>query len=301
MRALILEARIERLRREPSSNDGARRFCALIAIVLRCLIASAPHLLFATGAGDWVQLDEQGSVIRRFDRIGNIAVLDAAISPDGRRWAIATMLPNGRRALALLEDFDGAPRIIEGVGSVLDHLAFSQDGEWVYFSANDSKAPPIDGQSMQYAQVYRTQFSRGSELQRLSNSRGCHLWPRSAGRRNVFFAHANCGTSGRSLALLDTTTGREQDLVSFEHQVGELSWHPSGRIAYSIPTNQGVELRILNIKTRVGKTWALFRSDLPVERPQWAQAGDTIYLRLGHQILSVDADGNTKIIRDLSK
>jgi hypothetical protein len=270
-----------------------------IGLVATLVLASAPHLVFMTGSGEWAQITEEGKEVRRFRDFAGLPAIDVAVSPDGARYAVASTLPNGKRALLLSEAFEAKPRIIEGPGPVLEHVAFSQDGEWVYFSANDPRGPRFNGQPMPFAQVYRVQFSGEAIMRRLSSAAGCHMMPSEVGGGVIAFAHAACVIPGRSLDLLDSRTGKEREVMSIEDRIIEVSGHPAKRLAFLKAHLDGAELFWTDLRTLKPRSLGVFPSAAMRRRLQWSLDGRRIYLMIENAVRVVELDGSSTSLLEL--
>ena len=273
---------------------------ALLALLLSAgAPAPASHFLFGGPGVDWVLLNGDGEVVSRHRRLGGVAPLDAAVSRDGQRWAIATVDEAGRPMMLLQRGLDdGAPRRIVGKGDVLDGLAFSQDGAWVYFSANDFSQPHFAPQPMLYAQVYRVRFDRG-EPERLTLSAGCHMWPRPDTGTRVMVSHSTC-RGGRSLDLLNSATRLEQVVLPPGSLVGETAPHPDGhKLFLSIAVPAGNELRVLDRRSGSSALWTTTPLNSARSRPQWDAAGEHVFFQNDARVWAVGASGELRELCNL--
>lgn len=250
------------------------RLLAVVALI--SLSARADVFLFGGPGIGWHLVDAAGLVTRKLVLIGGKEATDATVTRDGKRWAAA--VSDGRPHLLTYADLDGPPiRDVELPGDVLDGLAFSDDGEWVYFSANDEKQPRFDGQSMRYAQLYRAHFSQGV-VERLTMERGCHMWPRPT-RTGLLNSHATC-YGGRSLELR-ARNGKVTTLVPISETVGESAVATDGRVFYFLPTTTGTQLVV---RGGAGTTvWGETRINSMRTRPQWVDA-ETIFFQNNHRL-----------------
>lgn len=268
-------------------------------MVLLPLLHAAPleaHVLFGEPGADWAVLADNGEVRLRLREIAGVQPADVAISPDGKRWAVATQ--DERPELLLLTDLEAPPRRLRARGNVLDGLRFSDDGEWVYFSSNDDKQPRFENQPMLYAQVYRVRFDRG-EPERLSLSRGCHMWPKPVSTGGVVVSHATC-MGGRSLEILNVKTGKERVLLPETQNIGETAPLPEKqKILYTRATPAGTEFRVWDLPTGTSTLWALVSIGSARTRPQWVDGGNALLFQNGSRVWKLDAHGNTQPVLDL--
>ena len=269
------------------------------AVLLPLLLLSSPaHLLFGGPGTDWVLLSGSGEVRLRMREIGGVQPFDAATSPDGRRWAVSTRREQQNPELFLFSSLDAPPRRIVAKGNVLDGLRFSADGEWVYFSSNDEKQPTFDQQPMRYAQVYRVRFAKG-EPERLTLSRGCHMWPRPLSATRVVVSHATC-QGGRSLEILSTRSGEEKVLLPPTENVGETAPHPDGsKILFTRSVPAGMEFRLWDLQTNSSTLWTTLAVGGARMRPQWAEQGRVVLFQSGSRVLRMDSNGNAEDVLDL--
>lgn len=262
------------------------------------LAATGGNLLFGDRDGFWVLLGDDGELKSRFRQIGGVAPDDAAVSPDGKRWAVTISANPKKPELLLFASLDSPPRRIQSRGNVLDGVAFSSDGEWVYFSSNDYKQPRFANQPMLYAQIYRVRFT-GGEPERLSLSRGCHMWPKPLNARSVVVSHATC-VGGRSLEVLDLKTGAERVLLPATSDLRETSPHSSGKqvlITRTVP--DGTEFRVWDLNAGSSKLWATLPLPTPRIRPQWAGDGKHVLFQSNSRVWKITESGAVSQVVEL--
>ena len=263
------------------------------------LLAAAPtYLLFGEPGTDWVLLSGAGDVLERMRDIGGVQPTDAAVSPDGKRWAVATRGDGAMPELLLFTSLAGLPRRIPGRGNVLDGVRFSADGEWVFFSSNDAEQKKFDKQPMLYAQVYRVRFGGGLP-ERLTLSRGCHMWPTPLTNTKLMVSHATCA-GGRSLEVLGIDSKEEAVLLPPDANIGETAPHPDGRrILFTRTVPAGQEFRVGDLK---GSNFALWTTT-PIAstriRPQWAEGGKALFFQNNRRIWKLDESGQMARVVDL--
>lgn len=265
------------------------------ALVLNLVLAASSVHVFGIPGGDWITINSEGVVLKRFRELHGIIPDDVAISPDGKRWAMARREVDKAPQLYLFEDDGRPPRTLKGKGNVMDGLSFSADGEWVYLSANDSQSKLSHGETMSYAQVYRVNFSQPA-LQRASSSRGCHMWPRAASPTTVIFAHANCAGS-RGLSTLSVATGKEKTLIPMSEHVREMAIHSDGsRVFYLREAVTGTEFRLLDLASGRSELWLSRAVAGARARPQWAADGERVLFQDSLRVSSVAKSGDVAVI-----
>ena len=227
-----------------------------LLVVLGSLTARADVFLFGDASAGWHLVNENGERLRTLTTIAGVAPADATVSRDGKRWAVVTSpaSPSERRSLLLASRPDGkSERSITSKGNVLDGVAFSHDGAWVYFSANDDAQPTFANEPMKYAQIYRAEFTSG-RVERLTLEAGCHMWPRPTASGAVVNSHATC-RGGRSLEVR-TGTRNIATLVPNTTTVGEAAPSADGKtIFYVQPTARGDELLVVSVRDGVTSKW----------------------------------------------
>ncbi|MDP2276021.1 MAG: hypothetical protein Q8K32_35080 [Archangium sp.] len=230
------------------------------------------RFLFGDAATGWVVVDGEGAVQRRLRKIGGIEPTDATISRDGRRWAVVVAAAErDRPQLRLLDAAEGPWRTVESKGNVLDGVAFSDDSEWVYFSANDENQPRFDNQPMKYAQIYRVRFITGG-VERLSMVKGCQMWPRPKGR-DIVVSHSNCAGGGRALEIV--THARRRILIPDAAAVGEAAANGSQtKVFYFVTEGTVTELRTWDLSSGASQKWGAVLIESMRTRPQWV--GDAV-------------------------
>lgn len=262
--------------------------------------ASGPrHLLFGEPGTDWVVLSETGEVRFRLREVGGVRPWDVAISSDAKRWAVAIHEERQKPVLLLFTSLEKPPRRIVARGDVLDDLQFSADGEWVYFSSNDDKQKPFDNQPMKYAQVYRVKFDRG-EPERVSWSRGCHMWPRPLNDgKTVLVSHATC-FGGRSLELLHLGSQKEDQILPTSASVRETALHPDGKsllLTQEVPA--GIQFRKMNLDETNSELWLTTRTSGHRIRPQWSEQGTAMVFQNNRRVWKLQPNGEVTLLLSL--
>lgn len=241
-------------------------------------LAFGDVFLFGDVRKSWHLVDDQGKVERSFRQLGGVSPLDAAVSRDGRRWAVVE--PGVPPNLLLLNGPEARPaRRVRARGNVLDGVAFSNDGEWVYFSSNDWDQPRFENQTMVYAQVYRVEFESGL-VERLTLEKGCHVWPRPTATGFVN-AHSTC-RGGSSLEVI-AKGAATRVLVPNNRTVGEIATDETGaRVFYFYPTPRGFDLMVARDGQDAEK-WGEVEAWYGRHRPQWVDP-DAILFQLGNSL-----------------
>lgn len=248
----------------------------LVLAGLVSTVAPTEVALFGGPGTQWAVVTREGEVVRRLSQIGGLKPVDAAISPDGSRWAVIALNSENERELFLLNDAEGKPlRSMKSPGDVLDGVSFSPDGKWVYLSANDKNQRRFEKQPMLYAQVYRLRFDDG-HLERVSMSRGCHMWPKSIDKDFAAVSHATC-FGGRSLELIALGSGHERVLLPPNANVGEVAVDSTKtRLFFTLPGAEGADFRVLDLKTGKQETWLTSPIDSLRSRPLWSSDGTNV-------------------------
>lgn len=252
-------------------------------------------LLLGRVNAEWLVLRFPDEAVTRVARFGALEASDAAISRDGRRWAVVTRDSDAENTghLYLLDNPNGSPRLVPTQGNVADAPYFSADGEYVYFVSNDYKQKRWAHQPMLYAQVYRVHFKSGA-LARLSLSPGCHLTPRPRSNNEVVFAHTNC-RGLRGLQALDIATGRERELLPLDSQAGESAVsHDGRRVFYVQPFLAGVQYRVLDLATGKIETWGTDVPETPRYRPNWDPSDSSVFLQNHGEVWRLYPDGKRR-------
>lgn len=184
----------------------------MISFALAAALAATPVHAFRIGA-DWVVLDHAGKFLARHSPQAEEAILDGDISPDGGYFvfslaaerapgALVRWKPGAGRVEPFVEErgFYGAPR-------------FSRNGAWLFVAHYPlNGGAPGEHAPMEYAQLYKIDvLSR--QMQKLTNSNGCHMSSFSNDGREVVYGHSTC-KGQKFLEKLTTSTS----LASAEFQ-----------------------------------------------------------------------------------
>jgi Tol biopolymer transport system component len=145
------------------------------------------------------------------------------------------------------------PRSIGDTRGYHANPAFDPSGEWVYFAHNpDAVGLPMRHIERAYAQIYRVHLD-GSELQKLTNERGCHFAPAPGKNGKLLFVHTQCHGYERSLVRM-TLADASESTLKLVGDANETALSDDGRKLLYVVNRSGLaSLFELDVETGASK------------------------------------------------
>ncbi len=200
----------------------------------------------------------------------------AAISPDGK-YVLNVQNDNGLQSLWLRNVPTGSDtQILAPAAAVYDGLAFSPDGNYVYF-----KKAGIGSQTEW--DLYRTPVLGGAP-QKIVNDVDSNITFSPDGRR-MAYCRGNDPDVGKYRLLTANLDGSDETILIIGTNLSaefprQVSWSPDGKaIAYSVYTTGAVlgTIKLFDIAAKQAKTLAAFQDDL-VHELAWLPDGKSLLL-----------------------
>lgn len=233
--------------------------------VLQALVVAGP-LLFGSAHNGWVMTNQEGVPQKSFTHVAEVRPVDLAVSTDATRWAVVGDGGRVGRVLFLVDRERGRRRI-KLPGDECSSPVFSSDGASVYLSANDLTAKPRPGERMNYVQLWKVDFASG-EARKLTDTKGCHMWPAPLEDGRLVFSHATC-VGGRGFEILGADR-KEQVVIPPTDEFGEPVPHPRlAKVAFWRVGTNGMELGEWDLTTGTETRLGRIRGDGDRLRLAW--------------------------------
>jgi eukaryotic-like serine/threonine-protein kinase len=194
----------------------------------------------------------------------------AAVSPDGR-YLLSVLDENGMQSLWLRNVPTGSDtQIIASASVAYQSLAFSPDGNYIYFRK-------ADGELMSFFRLYRAPVLGGKQ-QLIASDVDSDVAFSPEGQRIAYF-RANDPEGGKYRLLTATADGSDEKVVRIAPIVASfpvsLAWSPDGKVlAYSVdrPGKDLSAIELCQVATGAVRTLASF-DDKQTEQLKWLPDG----------------------------
>lgn len=163
----------------------------MIGSLVALAIAAAPMHAFRIGA-DWLVVDDSGSFVSRHTPITDETIFDGDIAPDGSFFVFSILNPAGAGHLARWQVGEAKLQMFVEERGFYGAPRFSRDGAWLFVAHYPfAGGAPGNHAPMEYAQLYRINV-HSRQMQKLTNSTGCHMSSFSNDGDRVVFGHSTC-------------------------------------------------------------------------------------------------------------
>lgn len=271
-----------------------------MTIALALVLAASVGPIAFEASGGFLLVSRRGEVLERIQRPGGMEAETLTVSPDGKVVVFTARKNGGQPLLYKLEDRSGQPVLLSTEVGYHAHPTFSNDGTWVFFIRNASKdgGPPGEHAPREYGQLWKVNIN-GSNLQQLTQSTGCKLYPDTRDGKTIVYTHTDCGNVSGIEALTSTSTRFVSPMNPIRPHLPRLSG--DGKTVALARIDAGkVHLELC----RNGKCEQLasFPRDSEPRQLAWTENDEGLLLSLGPSIWHVRrTNGSATAIIDLFK
>lgn len=164
--------------------------------LLSLLLAASVGPVAFKAPGGFVVTSRAGTVLKTIQQIGGRAPQDLAVSPDGTVLVFTAIDPKADQPLLFKSHGDEAPILLGRPFGFHAQPTFTNDGVWIFFIHHpDRSGGPQGAHGVRaYGQVWKVKLD-GSELQQVTTTDGCKLYPDARSSKLVVMTHADCKVS----------------------------------------------------------------------------------------------------------
>jgi Tol biopolymer transport system component len=199
----------------------------------------------------------------------------SALAVSVNRREFAAIAPSGHGGQQGLWTWSRSERVPTEIGSEVGRYsdpAFEARGEWLYFSHSPSDG--IQHMFGMYAQLFRV-HPDGSELERVTDERGCHYSATVTAWGNLTYVHSSC--SGNSWVKRADKSLQAETLVSAMGSVAEASTAPDASgVLYVGAGPDTFDLNEARKRVKSPRLITRLRRNMVQVRPQYGKSRNEI-------------------------